>query len=203
MDPETRQFYAGHIGLGGYDIFYTRLNDSNLWVEPKNIGYPINSAENDLGFFVSTNGEYGFFASNKMGSKEGKSDKSDPWNIYSFKLYQKARPQKVLFIKGNLNDEDSNEPIRDAKIEIKNVETKEIKEIPVDKETGAYVVAMVMKADYTMTVKKRDYAYVTKYISKNDTRFDTPISIDMELKPIEVGKTYNLDEIYYDSDSDQ
>lgn len=202
-DNKTGEYYAGHMGLGGYDIFYTRLNDSNLWVQPKNIGYPINSKDNDLGFFVSTNGEYGYFASNKLGNSNKESQKNDPWNIYSFKLYKKARPQKVLFVKGSVKDETTNEKVSDAKIVIKNVETKEVKEIPVDKETGNYVFTMVMKADYTMTVKKRDYTYITKYISKTDTKFDVPVSINMEMKQIEVGKTYNLDDIYFATDSDK
>ncbi len=202
-DSKTGEYYAGQMGLGGYDIFYTRLNDSNLWVTPKNIGFPINSTGNDLGFFVSTDGEYGYFASNKLGNPNGKPGKNDPWNIYSFKLYKKARPQKVLFVKGSLKDENTNEVIRDAKIIIKNVETKEIKEIPVDNETGNYVFTMVMKSDYTMTVKKRDYTYITKYIAKDDARFNTPVNIDMEMKQIEVGKTYNLEDIYFDTDSDK
>ena len=62
---------------------------------------------------------------------------------------------------------------------------------------------MVMKSDYTMTVKKRDYAYITKYISKDNTSFNTPSSIDMVLKKIEVGKTYNLDDIYFATNSDK
>jgi outer membrane protein OmpA-like peptidoglycan-associated protein/tetratricopeptide (TPR) repeat protein len=207
-DEKTGEYFAGHMGLGGYDIFYTRLNDSNLWISPLNIGYPINSEDNDLGFFVSTDGEYGFFASNKIGidkttNANDANTPAPPWNIYSFKLYKEARPQKVLFVKGSLTDENTNEVIRDAKIEIKNVETKEIKEIPIDNNTGNYVFTMVMKSDYTMTVKKQDYTYVTKYIGRDDVNFSTPVSMDMELKQIEVGKTYNLDDIYFATDSDQ
>ncbi len=204
-DPKTGQYYAGHMGLGGYDIFYTRLNDSNSWITPKNIGYPINSKNNDLGFFVSTDGKYGYFASNKIGiSGDGTNQhKKSPWNIYAFRLYKDARPQKVLFVKGVLKDNQTNQIIRDAKIVIKNVETKEIKEIPVDNETGKYVFAMVMKSDYTMTVKKRDYTYITKYIAKDNPYFNTPVDIDMKLKAIEVGKTYNLEDIYFATNSDQ
>lgn len=204
-DPKTGQYYAGQMGLGGYDIFYTRLNDSNSWITPKNIGYPINSKNNDLGFFVSTDGKYGYFASNKIGISEDKTNqhKKKPWNIYAFRLYKDARPQKVLFVKGVLKDNQTNQIIRDAKIVIKNVETKEIKEIPVDNETGNYVFAIVMKSDYTMTVKKRDYTYITKYIAKDNPYFDTPVDIDMKLKAIEVGKTYNLEDIYFATNSDQ
>ena len=197
QDKNTGEWFAGHIGLGGYDIFYTRL-DSNGWIEPKNIGYPINSKGNDLGFFVSTDGKYGFFASNKL---ENDDSKSDVWNIYSFKLYEKARPQKVLFIKGNLSDNKTKQGARDAKVYIKNMDTKDLLEIPIDSNTGDYVFAIVMKSDFVMTVKKQDYAYVSRYISKDNNRFNTPISMDMELKEIEIGKTYNLDDVYFATNS--
>ena len=205
-DKTTGEWFAGHMGLGGYDIFYTRLSENNAWIKPKNIGYPINSKNNDLGFFVSTDGVNGFFASNKIGVKEvniyEQAQKAkDPWNIYTFKLYEKAQPQKVLFVKGNLNDEEDNEQMNDAVIEVKNMKTKEVKKIKVDKETGDYAFAMIMKSDYTMVVKKKDYTYVSKYISKDDVRFDVPIKVDVQMQKVKVGKSYNLDDVYFSINS--
>ncbi len=205
-DNNTGEWFAGHMGLGGYDIFYTRLDEANSWIQPKNIGYPINSEENDLGFFVSTNGEDGFFASNKIGVKkrsvyEDAQAKKDPWNIYTFKLYKKARPQKVLLVKGNFKDEETKEAVRDVSIEIKNMKTKEVKQVKVNSETGDYAFAMVMKSDYTMTVKKKDYTYETKYISANDANIDVTLKMDIEMKPVRIGKSYNLDDVYFSTNS--
>ncbi len=194
-DEKTGENFKGWMGIGGYDIFFTRLNDDGNWTVPKNIGYPINSIDDDLGFFVSTDGKYGYFASNKF------NDQKD-WNIYSFELYQEARPEKVLFVKGVMKDETTNEVIRDAKIEIKSVDSKKVTKINVDNETGEYVMAVSFKNDYVMTVKSRDYVYISKYVSKKDVAFETPSSIDFKLKKIEIGKNYNLDDIYYETNSD-
>ena len=182
-DNNTGEWFAGHMGLGGYDIFYTRLDEAKSWVQPKNIGYPINSEENDLGFFVSTNGLDGFFASNKIGVKkrsiyQDENAPKDPWNIYTFKLYKKARPQKVLLVRGTFKDEETQEAVRDVSIQIKNMKTKEVKEIKVDSETGDYTFAMVMKSDFTMTVKKKDYTYETKYISADNTNSETETEVE-------------------------
>jgi len=204
-DNNTGEWFAGHLGLGGYDIFYTRLDSANAWISPINIGYPINSKNNDLGFFVSTNGENGFFASNKIGVKKRnvyeESQKKDPWNIYTFKLYKKARPQKVLFVKGNLRDDETQEAVHDVTIEIKNVKTKEVKKVKVDSKTGDYAFAMVMKADYTMVVKKKDYTYVTKYISQKDAKFDVPVKVDVQMQQVKVGKSYDLEDVYFSINS--
>ena len=63
--------------------------------------------------FVSTNGKYGYFASNRI-----KNLSLGGWDFYSFELYKDARPEKVLFVKGDVKDEYNQIPI-DARVEIK------------------------------------------------------------------------------------
>ena len=193
-DPESGNTQPGHRGLGGYDIFYTRLDGKDTWIEPKNIGYPINTEKNDVGFFVSTDGRYGFFSSNRLNDNNN-------WDIYSFELYKDARPQKVLFVKGTLTDEETKEVIRDGQMLIKNMKTKEVTEIAVDAKTGEYAFALTFKADYVVTVKKRDYVYVSKYISQTNKLYNQPAKIDFKLQPIRVGKPYKLEDIHFATDS--
>jgi outer membrane protein OmpA-like peptidoglycan-associated protein/tetratricopeptide (TPR) repeat protein len=189
-DSQTLYFSSdGIMGMGGYDIFFTKLDENGVWSKPKNIGYPINSTDDDVGFFVSTDGKYGYFASNKFNGFGG-------WDLYSFELYEGARPEKVLFIKGDLKDEKSKEPVK-ARIELKNAETKKVTKIPVDSATGEYAAVVLFRNDYIMTVKKEGYAYESKYISKKDTLYDKPVEIDVDIKPIEVGETYTLNDIYF------
>lgn len=194
-DDKLNQTISGHMGLGGFDIFFTRMDDKGQWAIPKNLGSPINTENNELGFFVSTDGKTGYFTSNSLNG-----DKS--WDIYYFDLYPDARPQKVLLIKGTLKEELSNEIVKEAVVEIKNIKTKEISEIPVNKETGEYAAIMLFNSDFTMTVKKEGYTYVTKYIAEDAPEYQIPIKVDIKMKPIQIGKAYTLDEIYFDSDSD-
>ncbi len=189
-DGKTLYFSSdGWMGIGGYDIFYTRLQDDGTFRKPDNLGYPINSPEDEVGFFVSTDGTCGFFASNKLKEQRG-------WDLYSFELYDKVRPEKVLFIKGTIKDENSFEPVK-ARIELQNVETKKINEIALDTITGNYVAVAPFNNDYIMTIKKEGYVYESKYISKVDTIFKTPVTVDMEIKPIELEKSYRINDIYF------
>lgn len=189
-DGKTLYFSSdGLMGLGGYDIFYARLGENDTWSKPENIGYPINSPDDEVGFFVSTDGTQGFFASNKYTGKGG-------WDLYSFDLYDAARPERVLFIKGNVKSEYSAEPLK-ARIELKNLETKKISEIPMDTLTGNYVAVAPFNSDYIMTVKKEEHVYESKYISKVDSIFKTPARIDIEMKPIELNKSYRINDIYF------
>ena len=189
-DSQTLYFSSeGHKGLGGYDIFFSRHDSLGKWQHPRNIGYPINSFDDDLGFFASTDGHYGFYASNRF-------DENNKWNLYSFPLYEEARPQKVLFIKGQVDIENNVEPIK-ARIQLQNIRTKSIKEIPVDTITGKYVAAVLFKDDQVLTVKKEGYVYSSRYLSVEDSTLDQPKEVNLEVKEIKVGHAYEIDDIYF------
>ncbi|MBK9401646.1 MAG: PD40 domain-containing protein [Bacteroidetes bacterium] len=64
-DNKTLYFSSDNLpGMGGYDIFMCRLNADGSWGTPVNLGYPINTEADELGFFVSTDGKKGYFSSN-------------------------------------------------------------------------------------------------------------------------------------------
>ncbi|MEZ5146835.1 MAG: OmpA family protein [Bacteroidales bacterium] len=88
-----------------------------------------------------------------------------------------------------------------TRVELKNVETKKITSVPVNERTGEYVAALPFRNDYIMTVKKKGYAHETKYISHIDPRYTSPIELLVNLKPIEVGMSYRLNDIYFDFNS--
>ncbi|MFO8087417.1 MAG: OmpA family protein [Bacteroidales bacterium] len=188
------RLYPGHQGLGGYDVFYIRLGEQEKMKQPKNLGYPINTKDDEVGFFVSTDGTKGYFATNKY------SDAGD-YDIFYFDLYDEVRPEKVLFLKGTLTDDQTNQPIQDAKIELKSVESKQVEVIDVDQQTGEYVAAMPFKEDYVMTVKSKEHVYQSHYLSRKQPSLMKPVEVDIKLEPMQVGKSYRLNDIYFDTDS--
>ncbi|HOZ30806.1 MAG TPA: OmpA family protein, partial [Bacteroidales bacterium] len=192
-DSQTLYFSSdGHKGIGGYDIFFAKYRD-NKWTNPINIGYPINTQNNDLGFVVNTQGTKAYFASNKFNGLGG-------WDIYSFDLYPDARPEKVFLVKGTLID-DSGAVVTEATLEVKNIRTEEVSQGVVDSETGNYAVAVTTEKDkhddFLMIIKKEDYSYTSALIETSDTTFVKPVEINFEVKPIEKGKAVELRDIYY------
>jgi outer membrane protein OmpA-like peptidoglycan-associated protein len=179
--------------LGGFDIFYSRKDSLGNWQKPINIGYPINTVADEISLFVSTDGNQAYFASNNLNGIGG-------WDIYSFGLYEGAKPERVLFLKGDLLDENK-QIIEDVDLEIKNLTTQEITTIKVD--AGTYVSSLTLAKDddVLITIKKEGFAFNSTYISTEDTSFNSPSALNFEMQSLERGKSFSIENIYFDNNS--
>jgi outer membrane protein OmpA-like peptidoglycan-associated protein len=193
-DSQTLYYASdGMMGMGGYDIFYSKLADDGKWGKPKNIGYPINTVADEVGLFVSTDGRTAYFCSNKYKGPGG-------WDLYSFPLYDKAKPEKIILVMGTVKKQGTDEFLN-ANIELKNVKTKKITAIPIDTTTGKYIFIALFKDDYILTVKKEGFVKDTKYISQHDTIFNEPAEINFDVKELKIGETYKINDIYFATNS--
>jgi outer membrane protein OmpA-like peptidoglycan-associated protein len=71
----------GHKNIGGYDIFYAEKLPDGTWAEPRNLGYPLNTTDDDLFFVPIGNGKYGYqalFAEENLGSRD----------IYRYQMFE-------------------------------------------------------------------------------------------------------------------
>ncbi len=196
IHPDNRTLYFSSDslpGMGGFDIFMSRMDADGRWGEPVNIGYPINTAADEVGFFVSTDGLTGYFASNNLDGKGG-------YDLYSFDLYPAARPEKVLMVSGHLRDEQNQIPYA-ARIEMRNIATSEVTEVNYDSLTGKYASVILFDNDYIMTVKKKDAAFTSKYFAIDDSTLMEPVQLDFDVKKIELGHAYTLHDILFETDS--
>ncbi|HRG00671.1 MAG TPA: OmpA family protein [Bacteroidia bacterium] len=201
-DSETLYFSSdGLFGFGGMDIFYVRKNEKGEWVEPENIGYPINTEADDVGFFVSTDSKTGYFFSYDEGKMRGKG--VGRYDLYSFELYKEARPQETTFLKGEMKDKEGNK-VEGAKVEIMNTVTKEKTLAVVDSTKGTFMVAVNLKKkdDVLITVKKDDYAFSSKVVSVKDASFEKqPKPVQIEVNEAKEGSSFVINNIYYNTNS--
>jgi outer membrane protein OmpA-like peptidoglycan-associated protein len=91
----------GHGGLGGFDIFSSKLNEFNTWSKPENLGYPINTSADDVFYILSADRKRAYYASNKENGY-GKTD------IYVIGLKEAETPNitvmtgKIYICRGSL-----------------------------------------------------------------------------------------------------
>jgi len=81
LADDGRLFYAsnGHAGLGGLDIFVS-TKKSGVWSKPNNMGFPINSNQDDFGIVYDSESENGYFCSNRDGQNND--------DLFAFHLIQ-------------------------------------------------------------------------------------------------------------------
>jgi outer membrane protein OmpA-like peptidoglycan-associated protein len=195
-DGKTLFFASTNFpSLGGFDVFYSRMDSLGNWQEPQNIGYPVNTVADEISLFVSTDGNTAYFASNQLDGIGG-------WDIYSFALHDDAKPERVLFLKGDLMGENG-KVLEDVELEIKNINTNEITTVKV--ESGTYVSSLTLAKndDVLITVKKEGFAFNSTYISANDTSFSSPNNLNIALESLEEGKSFSLSDIYFETNSFQ
>ena len=195
-DGKTLFFASTNFpSLGGFDIFYSRMDSLGNWQEPQNIGYPVNTVADEISLFVSTDGNTAYFASNQLDGVGG-------WDIYSFALHDDAKPERVLFLKGDLMGENGM-VLEDVELEIKNINTNEVTIVKVD--AGTYVSSLTLAKDddVLITIKKKGFAFNSAYISANDTSFSSPTNLNFELDSLEKGRSFDLSDIYFETNSFQ
>lgn len=201
-DSETLYFSStGHFGFGGYDIFYVRKDDKGEWLEPENIGSPINGVTDDTGFFVSSDTKTGYFFSYDEGKVRGKG--VGRYDLYSFDLYKEARPQEIAFINIDVKDNKGND-VPKAVVEIKNTKTKEKTYAVVDSTTGKAMAAINLKKkdDLLITIKRDSFAFASKILSVKDLSYEAAKKeIKLELEHAKPGKSFVINNIYYNTNS--
>jgi outer membrane protein OmpA-like peptidoglycan-associated protein/tetratricopeptide (TPR) repeat protein len=152
-DGKTLYFSSkGHSSMGGFDIFKTKLENGN-WSLPENIGYPINSPEDDIFFIISKDEKRAYFSSYR---EEGFGDK----DIYMMTFMQDAEMLSSLqfSVKDSLE-----ELLLDANIKIKDLATGEIvTERKIDK--GETIANLMVGKSYEIIVSANKYAPYTEVI---------------------------------------
>ena len=209
QDSETMYFASqvsekrkGAGEPGNFDIFYSRKDENGNWTEPKNLGYPINTESNEVGLIVSTDGKLAYIATDKGKNAQGV-------DLYYFELYEAARPQKVLFVKGQLKD-DLGDPIQDGKVEINYKESSESVEVNINGDDGKFaaVIKTETPQDVLISVKKKGYSFDTQKIEKseiaaakagNSTYKSSQLAL--EIGELEVGKAFTINNILFATDS--
>jgi outer membrane protein OmpA-like peptidoglycan-associated protein/tetratricopeptide (TPR) repeat protein len=98
----------GHQGLGEGDIFVS-TNHLGQWQEPINMGYPINTPDEEGALSISPDGRYGYFARGEKSLSGITAFKKH--DIYSFEIPLSLRPQPVVLIEMQIFDKATNEKI--------------------------------------------------------------------------------------------
>ncbi|MEO5570334.1 MAG: OmpA family protein [Bacteroidia bacterium] len=195
-DNHTMYFSSdGHPGMGGTDLFYSRVGDDGKWQTPVNLGYPINTTSDESSLFVNASGDMAFFASSYFKGKGG-------FDIYSFELYPEARPISVSYVKGSVKDKNSLAPV-EADFEVIDIANgKIIANSFSDKTNGEFLVCLPSGKDYALNVSKEGYIFYSDHFScKNPADRKNAYQLDIPLSPAKAGEKVVLKNIFFQTNS--
>jgi len=190
-------FFAstGYPGFGGYDLYKSEKIDT-AWSTPVNLGYPLNTYEDQVSLFVSANGKKGYYSYEKAEGGERRVSL-----LYSFEFPGKGVVEnKSIFITGNIYDANTKKPLK-ADIELfvlgENVPASVFTS---DVKTGEYLTILNENSRIAL------YINCTGYLFESET-FDLAngekmaVRHDFYLKPITVGNSVRLNNLFFDVNS--
>jgi hypothetical protein len=194
FDGKTLYFASnGRVGMGGFDIYVTRLRNDSTWTEPKNLGYPINTCNDEMGLIIESGGQKAYFSSIREKSK-GK-------DIFSFNLYESVRPDPVSYLKGKVFDKETGKLLK-AEYELINLSTGRIVVKSVTDDTGNFLVCLPSGYNYGINVSKQGYLFYSEnFMFEGMHTVSKPYIKRIILNPIKVGEKMQLANVFYEIDS--
>lgn len=157
IHPDRRTMYyssKGHNSMGGYDIFYTYLNDDG-WDEPMNIGYPVNTIDDDRYYVLSADAKTGYY------STAGRSE-NGTHDIYTVSPGHFGKRPILALVVGVVNKDDK--PV-EADITVTNAETGNLEgKFKSNATSGKYMLALTPGNKYKIAIEVEGYDPKIDYI---------------------------------------
>lgn len=212
VHPDGRTIFfssKGHNTMGGYDVFRSTLADGK-WSPAENLGWPVNSPDDDLFFVLTANGRTGYFSSvrpNGLGEDD----------IYRVDLLpnnaeetasaggsglpgQGGTSAETVLLKGRVFQVSELDGMA-ATIELMDLEdARLVAMFNSDPQTGEYMAAVPGGRDYAMTVRASGYLIHSENISVPPGGGTVEKELNIPMQPLEAGQQVVMRNIFFDRD---
>jgi len=190
-DNQTLYFTSnGHPGYGGDDLFVTRKQSDGTWSKPENLGYPINTIENEGSLIVAADGKTAYYASDRADSRGG-------MDLYTFELREDVRPAKTLWVRGTVFDSTTRKGLP-SNVVLTDLATRQVISNLQTDGTGNYLITLPQGRDYAFEVKRRGYLFFSENFSLSHSTADTAYHVDIPLQPLAANAVIVLKNIFFD-----
>ena len=194
IHPDGKTLYfgsRGHAGMGGTDLFMSRMDADGNWGKAVNLGYPINTKYDENSLMVSADGEIGFFASDREGGYGG-------LDIYYFPMPEHLKPTKTIYFEGLVYDAETKRPLP-GKFKLIDLENgKEVVYSEADGLTGEFVVSLPVNKKYALNVSYPNYSFFSQTFDMKDPDGQEAFHMDVPMIPISSSQPIVLNNVFYD-----
>lgn len=190
-------FFAseGHEGFGGYDLFFSDSTATG-WKTPRNLGYPINTSDNQVALVITSDGGYGYYSldTKRLGNQRVS-------RLYRFQLPEELKKQfsVVNFLKGAVADSKTKKPIK-ALIELVDLKTNKIvQRFMSDASTGHYLTTLPNGSEWGVYVSALGYFYKSLSFDYSQKSKAEGYRLDISLEPFNLNAYGILSNIYFET----
>jgi outer membrane protein OmpA-like peptidoglycan-associated protein/Tfp pilus assembly protein PilF len=203
-DGRTLYFSSnGHPGFGGFDFFISRLDDAGNWSKPENFGSPLNTDKDQGMLIVNFQGDKAYLASNRSFVDPTESSKDSNYDLYEFDLYEGARPQKAVFVRGIVRDAVTLEPII-ASIELADIRRSDSEIVKVTDKDGQFLYVLEDKREYGLFAQAEGYLMNSLNFNLLDDQLESSKGLEIFLTPVSKEPTEDqtiLENVFFESGS--
>ncbi|MFV8376007.1 OmpA family protein, partial [Flavobacterium sp. GSP11] len=198
INDENELYFAsdGHPGLGGLDVFMSKISEDATFNEVQNVGADVNSPKDDFAYLIDTKSRRGFFSSNRDGG-QGYDD------IYKFLETKKLICEQFLY--GEITDITTKELLPNTKITLYDSQFNLVNTTTSD-DKGNYSFTVECGKTYNVRAEKPEYTTKEQKITIASTNGKTYLPIGLEKSKCKVtvgddlGKCFGIKMIYFDFD---
>jgi outer membrane protein OmpA-like peptidoglycan-associated protein/tetratricopeptide (TPR) repeat protein len=198
VTDEDEIYFASdtHAGLGGLDIFVSKINPDGTFDEVQNVGADVNSSKDDFAYLINTQKRIGFFSSNRNGGK-GYDD------IYQFLETKRLTPKCKPELNGTVTDLVTGQPIANAKITLYD-DMHKVANTTESDDKGYYTFPVESKKTFSVRTEKEDYSAAEKTVTIKADACKTQLDLALEKALCKVavgddlGKCFGIKWIYFD-----
>jgi len=197
IHPDGRTLYfssRGHTGMGGADLFVSRLGTDGNWQKPENIGYPVNTNRDEINLIINAKGTEAFISAERENGF-GNTD------IYRFEMPPQSRPAAVSYIQGKVYDKNTLTPLS-ASFELIDMQGNTVVVSSVsDPINGQFVMGLPIDKDYALNVSCKGYLFYSMNFSVSDGHdVNNPQKLDVPMQAVAVGEKVVLRNIFFETD---
>ncbi|MBO0360952.1 OmpA family protein [Hymenobacter sp. BT186] len=224
LHPDGKTMYfssEGHSSMGGYDIFKSTY-ENGKWSTPENLGWPINTPDDDVFFVVSASGRHGYYSSFRddgLGSKDIYQitflgpEKPPVLSQEDQLLASRAQPVKetllappvpvattqVTILKGTITDDASKQPVEATIDVVDNSLNRIIASFRANVQSGRYLVSLPSGVNYGIVVRQEGYLFHSENFDLPAGTAYSEVVKDVQLKKLDVGVKVVLNNIFFDT----
>ncbi len=183
IHPNGRTMYfssMGHNSMGGFDIFHTELQDDGTWATPTNLGYPLNTTDDDVFFITTADGRRGYFSSDQMGGYGEK-------DIYFVDLPSEMESEGLTVLKGFIIPPPGEELPPSTILYVTDKSTGEVSTYKPRQRDGVYVAILPPCREYNLDYRVNDKTVHSEDIFVECESAYQEINKEIYLNPVSLG----------------